>query len=48
MTTYNYRTCTVCGEKWNVSIHNRQDRYICPVCRKKNKDTRIHMNERSC
>ena len=48
MTTYNYRTCTVCGEKWNVSVHSRHDKYICPVCRKKDKDACIHMNERSC
>ena len=37
MTVYTYRTCTVCGEKWNVSIHNRHIKYICPVCMQKEK-----------
>lgn len=38
MTALNYRTCCKCGEKWNVSIHNRHIKYICPVCRIKEKN----------
>lgn len=28
-----YRTCTKCGERWNVSsIGHHDKRYICPKC----------------
>lgn len=31
-----YRTCTKCGERWNVSSIGYHDkRYICPECERK-------------
>lgn len=30
-----YKTCIYCGKKWNVSVKNIYDNYICPVCRTK-------------
>lgn len=27
------KTCIYCGKKWNVSVKNIYDNYICPVCR---------------
>ena len=32
-----YKTCIYCGTEWNVSVRDKYDRYICPVCRNKAK-----------
>ncbi len=32
-----YKTCIYCGTEWNVSVKDKYDRYICPVCRRKDK-----------
>lgn len=34
---YSYRICSKCGKEWNVSVKNKDIKYICPVCRQKNK-----------
>lgn len=37
-----YKTCIYCGLKWNVSVKDKYDFYVCPVCRaKKNIKTNI-------
>lgn len=38
MNNYRYRTCCECGKKWNVSIHNSDKKYLCPLCRPKRGD----------
>lgn len=35
---YKYKVCIYCGLEWNVSIYDRYDFYICPVCWKKRGD----------
>lgn len=39
-----YKTCIYCRTEWNVSVKDKYEYYICPVCRSIGKRK---INERS-
>ena len=45
MNEYKYRICRVCDLEWNVSVNAENiKKYICPVCRNKERKKTMNMN----